>query len=92
MLNTIVIVIGISECDRVESSFTFRMPQTVDQSVGLRSALGKMPQRIHHAAVLVMEELQHRTIPISDLDLIVKLFLHAVHWRCILIEIACDDD
>ena len=92
MLDTIFIVIGICKADRVESAFTLRVSQAIDQGVCLRPAKREMPQRIHHTTVLVMEKLQHRTIPFSDLDLIVQLFLHSVHRRCVLIKIASNDD
>ena len=51
-----------------------------------------MLQSVHHAAILVVEQLQDGTILLLYFDQVVHFFLVSVHGRGILIEVAGKDD
>ena len=63
------------------------MPQTIDESPAF--VLTRLVfQTIQHAAVLVVEKLQDRSVSLLCLYHIIILLLQSVHRSCILVEIA----
>ena len=64
-------------------------------AVDKRPAIGVtrlVPQCIHQASILVVEQVQDRFVPLFGLDQIVHFFLLSVHRGSILVKISCQYD